>query len=410
MYRFYFVLLAIWLLDAHSLFAGGNTDVDIGLGVVSPPCGLRGGDRIEFFVAARNMNDVRQVKFDFSWQPADAVAVVEGDAAGIAEIFIAPGPPQVEGNWAEFGMATFGTGIEGEGILARFGFELASHIRPDIPVDIRVEQLSLGPSSTERDDIRPVQTLVLSNYCDSDALPIARSLFVRPREEIASYSPAPSGRIVDGSSGEVLLSARFLDEKVFLRDQMVTWTIDNRGTAPVYVLAAQEVLQVEPGGTQVGFSQSDARGDAYLLLDAEPGSVFGPSTAELTACSEWEGDTYCNSARITWEGTATAVVSDISTPLPSHLHLKPNYPNPFNAGTTIPFFLPPDQAGKLHLEIVDLTGQIVDVLNVGDLSPGHHQIYWDGRNRSGLSAASGLYFCRLRSGTEQFARPMLLLR
>lgn len=410
MHRFYCALLAIWFLSAHPLSAGQNADVDIGLGFISPPCGLRGGDRVEFFVAARNMDDVRQVKLDFSWQPLDAVAAVEGRAAGIAEMFIVPGPLQLEGNRAEFGMATFGTGLEGEGILARFSFELSSHIDADIPVDIRVEQLSVGPSSTERDTIRPVQAMALGNYCDADALPIARGLFVRPQEKIASYSPTPTGRSVDGSSGEVLLSARFLDGSVFLRDQLVTWTIDNRGTAPVYILAAQQLLQVEPGDTQFGYAQSDARGDAYLLLDAEPGLAFGPSTVELTACSEWEEDTYCTSARVTWEGWATAVVADISIPLPSRLRLEQNYPNPFNAGTLIPFFLPPDQAGELRLEIVDLTGQLVDVLNPGDLSPGHHQIYWDGRNRSGLSAASGLYFCRLHSRTEQIARPMLLLR
>jgi len=407
--RLHLILLILCLLSRHPLLAGQNAGVDIGLGITTPPCNLTGGDLIEFFVAARNMSDARQVKLEFSWQPADAVAAVKGSAAGAAETFIVPGPPQIEGNRGEFGMATFSSGLAGEGILARLGFELAAHVGPDTPIDIRVEQVSLGPSFTERDTIRPLQALALGNYCDADGQVVEQGLFVRPREARAFFSPAPTGRIADSSSGEVLIGARFLHQGKFRRDQLVVWTIDNQGTAPVYVLGAQQVLRVESGGVQEGFSRSDARGDAYLLLDAESGPSPLPSIVELTACSEGERQRYCAAAGVTWDVRTTAVTAD-RLPLPARLRLEQNFPNPFNAATTIPFSVPPEHADALRLDVVDLKGQIVDVLIAGRRPPGRHLISWAGRSRRGFPLASGLYFCRLRSGTEERVRPMLLLR
>lgn len=412
--RLYPLLIASWLLtplSADRLLAGQNADVDLGLSVVSSPCGLQSGDLIEFFVAARNMSQVRQVKFDLSWQPPDAFSDVTGGAAGVAEEnhFIVPGPPQVYQNRAEFGMASFGTGIDGEGVLARFTFALASHIDAETPVDIRIDQLSLGPSSSERDTIRSSQALVLANYCDSFGQPLERGLFVRPREADLHFSPAGSGKIADGSSGELLLSARFLQEGIFLSGALIVWTIDNRGPAPLNILAAAGALEIPSGDVLEGTTYTDARGDAFLLLDAEPGGNASSSVVELKACGESAEGDLCASARVTWKSLSTAVVGSASS-LPEQLHLGQNYPNPFNAGTTIPLSVPSAQTADLRLEIFDIAGQIVDVLHPGRLSPGTHHLSWEVRSSRGYPLASGLYFYRLRSGSAAQVRTMILLR
>ena len=400
------------LLAPVLLSAGPNVSAQLGLAVVSSPCGLRKGDLIEFFVAVRHMSQVRQLKFDFSWQPADAVVDIVGKTAGVAaeKSFLAPGPPQIEGNRAEYGMATFGAGLEGEGILARFVFELSGTVDARTPVDIRLEQLSLGPSSTERDTVLPFQALVLGNYCDSSGQPVARGLFVRPREERVYFSSPSTGRLADNSAGEVLLSARFLDDGLLLPEQTVTWNIDNPGTVPFYVLAATDALLVEPGDTRLGYSRSDVRGDAYLLLDAEPGLEFAAAVASLTACTESAGETHCAAAEVVWESRATAVTSAAGPALPGQLRLEQNYPNPFNAGTTIPLAVPSGHLLPLRLDILNLAGQVVDVLLAEPLPAGFHQIRWDGRSQRGGSLASGHYFCRLRSGTAAQVRSVILLR
>ena len=67
-----------------------------------------------------------------------------------------------------------------------------------------------------------------------------------------------------------------------------------------------------------------------------------------------------------------------------------NYPNPFNPTTTIRFNL--KQAGPTSLRIFNSRGQLVKTLLDASLAGGMHQAVWDGRDNSGRSVSSGLYF------------------
>jgi hypothetical protein len=390
--------------------AGPNEAVEIGVAVLSAPCGLGPADAIEFLVTARRMSQVRQIKLDFSWQPPDAVASVAARPEGLAADFIAPGPPQVQANRAQFGMALFGgQGLAGEGVVARLSFSLAAHVRADLPVDVLLEAVSLGPSFAERDTIRPLDGLVLGNYCGADGQPLQRGLFARPSRGRAPYSPAPSARFADASPGEILLSARLLDRGRFRAGQLVVWEIANQGPGTLYALAAQNSVSVPPGSLEHSSVLSDARGEAFLLLDAEPGSSALPTAAQLRACARLEDQDLCASAHLVWEPRPTALSSPDQA-LPIALRLEPNYPNPFNAGTLIPLRVPPGLEEALHVDIFDLAGQRIASLLSGPLPAGRHLLAWDGHLERRLPASSGLYFCRLRAGSRQQVRPLLLLR
>jgi len=92
---------------------------------------------------------------------------------------------------------------------------------------------------------------------------------------------------------------------------------------------------------------------------------------------------------------------DLSPPLA--FALFPNFPNPFNPGTTIRFSIANPQFTTL--KVYDLLGREVAVL-VDEVKPaGNYSVHFDA---SGL--ASGLYFARLQSATVSLARTMLLLR
>ncbi len=59
------------------------------------------------------------------------------------------------------------------------------------------------------------------------------------------------------------------------------------------------------------------------------------------------------------------------------------------------------QGGDLHLAVYDLQGRLVRKLVAGDRLPaGTHRIEWDGRDRHGRWAASGIYLVHGRSGGE----------
>ena len=393
--------------------AGENAGVELGLIQTSAPCGLEAGNLIEFSVLARHMVNASQVLITFSWQPENAIvgaAATMGDGPRDNGL-LAPFPPQIEGNRAEFGMASFSEGtLNGEAVLANFVLELAPHVKPDTQVEIWLEEVSLGPSFTERDVIRPLQGAILSNYCDTSGQLLEHALFVSPEQTDTFLSPALKGDTFDQSSGEVMLRARFFHHGLFAVREF-TWTIQNEGDSPIYIIAGfEKVTLVNPDQSQEDVALSDHRGDSFILLDSEPGPGSMGGKALVTVCVELEEGSRCASSRITWALGTTAILEEADLQLPLQLRLEQNYPNPFNATTIIPLFVPTASSNILQIDILNPLGQVVKSMWEEYLRPGHHLIPWDGRSHDGRTLASGLYFYRIRLGVEERIRPMVLLR
>ena len=84
-------------------------------------------------------------------------------------------------------------------------------------------------------------------------------------------------------------------------------------------------------------------------------------------------------------------------------------PNPFNPTTTIGFSLA--QAGPTRLEVYGMDGRLVQVLLEEWREAGAHQVRWNGRDRGGAAAASGLYLYRLTApGGRRLTGQMVLVR
>lgn len=73
-------------------------------------------------------------------------------------------------------------------------------------------------------------------------------------------------------------------------------------------------------------------------------------------------------------------------------------PNPFRAGTTIPFQL--GGRANVQLEICDVTGRLVRRLDASGLQ----RLAWDGRDDAGTALPSGTYFMRLVRGGRALTR------
>ena len=91
----------------------------------------------------------------------------------------------------------------------------------------------------------------------------------------------------------------------------------------------------------------------------------------------------------------STILSSPQIPFPKYDALHPNYPNPFNPETWIPFQLAQDAVVKL--DIFSSDGELVRTLNLGPLSVGLYldrgrAAFWNGRNGSGEDVASGVYF------------------
>jgi len=101
-------------------------------------------------------------------------------------------------------------------------------------------------------------------------------------------------------------------------------------------------------------------------------------------------------------------LKEMSTQRPTTITLLPNYPNPFNASTTIRYLLP--AAGDIRLEIYDLQGRRVRSLHQGPQAAGEHAAVWDSCDEAGRVVASGLYFSRLSGEGFTRSRRMFLVR
>ena len=96
------------------------------------------------------------------------------------------------------------------------------------------------------------------------------------------------------------------------------------------------------------------------------------------------------------------------TGVPEVFQLYQNYPNPFNTSTTIAYFLP--FPSNVVLYIYNISGQQAKVLVDENQSEGFHTVTWDGKDRLYNNVGSGIYFCRLKAGTQDHCIKMLVLK
>lgn len=94
--------------------------------------------------------------------------------------------------------------------------------------------------------------------------------------------------------------------------------------------------------------------------------------------------------------------------IPLSFALIQNYPNPFNPQTTIEYQI--DKQAKVTLKVFDILGRHVITLVNKNQTAGLFTINWNGMNKSGKKAASGVYFYRLSTGKKSIVRKMLLIQ
>jgi len=82
--------------------------------------------------------------------------------------------------------------------------------------------------------------------------------------------------------------------------------------------------------------------------------------------------------------------------LPTVYGLSQNFPNPFNPSTTITYSVP--KTSRVELSIYNMAGQKVRTLVNSTQAASFYKVVWNGKNDSGQSVASGMYFYKLVAG------------
>ena len=93
--------------------------------------------------------------------------------------------------------------------------------------------------------------------------------------------------------------------------------------------------------------------------------------------------------------------------LPARFALGPNYPNPFNPSTIIPYQLA--ASSQVRLEVFNLLGQRITTLVDGERPAGFHTATWHAVDGAGRAVGAGVYIYRMRVGVESQTGRMVLI-
>ena len=182
-------------------------------------------------------------------------------------------------------------------------------------------------------------------------------------------------------------------------NQLALWEVE----AALLGAAAQAAEIGAVAGAPMGFG--DSRPDILF------GGIAGKNVADTLADvrSLVSGDVRLGKT-VTVLEELLHLLAEIAA-IPDSTTLLPNYPNPFNPETWIPYHLA--ESAVVTLSIHSANGRLVRRLALGHQSAGVYQsksraAYWDGRNELGELVASGVYFYTLTAGDFTATRKLLI--
>ena len=189
----------------------------------------------------------------------------------------------------------------------------------------------------------------------------------------------------------------------------------------------QDLVLVSSNLGQTGENRADVNGDGVVNIQdlVRVAGALGQGTAASPSlhASDLEGLTAADIRQMLTQARQLALTDPaylrgiavleqlLARLLPKETALLPNYPNPFNPETWIPYQLA--SPADVTLRIYAIDGTLVRTLSLGHKSIGMYQTrthaaYWDGRNQIGEPVASGVYFYTFTAGDFTATRKMLI--
>ena len=192
------------------------------------------------------------------------------------------------------------------------------------------------------------------------------------------------------------------------------------------VVNIQDLVLVAANFGETGENVADVNGDGVVniidltLVAAELGNTAAaPSlhasvlkTLSPADVQDWlQSAQQVNLTDVTFQRGILFLEQLLAALTPKKTALLPNYPNPFNPETWIPYHLA--EPAEVTLAIHAADGRLIRTLTLGSQPAGMYQsrsraAHWDGRNEVGESVASGIYFYTLTAGDFTATKKMLI--
>ena len=194
------------------------------------------------------------------------------------------------------------------------------------------------------------------------------------------------------------------------------------------VVNIQDMVLVSSNFGKTGKNKADVNGDgvvdivdlvkvAAALGNAAAAPSFYPQTlVTLTAVDiqSWLTQAqHLNLKDVTSQRGIIFLEHLLAVLTPKETILLPNYPNPFNPETWIPYQLA--NSSDVQITIYDTRGATIRRLALGHQPQGYYTTrsraaYWDGRNDLGERVATGVYFYQLQADGMSPLRKMVILK
>ena len=234
-----------------------------------------------------------------------------------------------------------------------------------------------------------------------------------------SIAFSPDGSLF--ASGDVDHNIRLWDVQTLLGKRRDS--VDVNGDGVVNIL---DLVSVSANFGKTGENIADVNGDGIVnIVDlvkvaGEMGAgaaapTAHPQTQEILTAADvqhWLRQAqHANLTDATSQRGILMLQQLLTALIPKETSLLPNYPNPFNPETWIPYQLSESAEVTLHIYAVD--GRLIRTLTLGHQPAGMYHsknraVYWDGRNEIGESVASGVYLYTLSAGDFSATRKMLI--
>ena len=192
------------------------------------------------------------------------------------------------------------------------------------------------------------------------------------------------------------------------------------------VLNIQDLVWVAENLGQMGPNTADVNGDGIvdirdlvkvasaIVATAAAPSMYSQALATLTAADVQRWLAQAQQLNLTDAISQRGIrflEQLLDALIPKKTALLPNYPNPFNPETWIPYQLA--EPAEVTVTIYAVDGTVVRTLELGHQPIGiyhdrHRAVYWDGKNELGEPAASSVYFYTLTVKEFKATRKMIM--
>jgi hypothetical protein len=242
------------------------------------------------------------------------------------------------------------------------------------------------------------------------------------------FTDATTAVLGDGNSGQAVASADFDDDGDLDIYLVNAYNFDRlfRNDLP----ADNHWLHVDVEGllsnrTGIGARVRVVTGDVSQIREVTGGSGY-LSQSSLTAEFGLGSATLADTVEVVWPSGLTqvrvavaadqrilmnehdAAVDVEDLPLPRHLTLLSNVPDPFNPATEIRYLLPGPSA--VSITIYDIRGRAVRHLFDGPQGTGLQRVVWNGANDAGASLSSGTYVAHIATAYGSDTEKLTLLK